>query len=203
MSARRKISQAELDAEIAMHVLWLADRTKGKRLVMRGADLRGADLRGAILRDADMRDADLRGAIMSGADMRDADMRGADMRGAIMSDADMSDADMSDADLSGAILRDADMRGADMRWADLRDAIMRGAIGYIVGPQHSDGYRIDVAQCDSGGWRVIANRLTPMRLTLPQYRERAEGYRDAAKRSETLAIIAYLEARIAQMEAGE
>ena len=116
------MTEEELNEIVASHGRWLADKSRGERANLRGADLCDADLRRADLRDADLRDADLRCA-----DLRDADLCGADLRCADLRGADLCDADLRRADLRCADLRDADLCCADLRDADLRDADLRGA----------------------------------------------------------------------------
>jgi len=116
------MTEEELNEIVASHGRWLADKSRGERANLRGADLCDADLRRADLRDADLRDADLRCA-----DLRDADLCGADLRCADLRGADLCDADLRRADLRRADLRDADLCCADLRDADLRDADLRGA----------------------------------------------------------------------------
>jgi uncharacterized protein YjbI with pentapeptide repeats len=99
------------------------------------------------------------------------------------------------ADLRGAVLRGAVLRGADLRDADLRGAVLRDAVGAVIGPQRSDGYRFDATLTDDG-WMVRAGCQF---RTLEDYRKHTEDYGDPMKQAETLAILDYLEARIKQV----
>jgi hypothetical protein len=116
------------------------------------------------------------------ADLTEADLRGADLRG---------------ADLTGADLIGADLTGADLIGADLRGADLTGAIGYILGPQRSDGYQFSAVYMDDvSGWKVIAGcRCMP----IEDYREHIKSYNDPAKAAETTAILDFIEARIKQV----
>ena len=76
------MTEEELNEIVASHGRWLADKSRGERANLRGADLCDADLRRADLRRADLRDADLCCADLRDADLRDADLRRADLRGA-------------------------------------------------------------------------------------------------------------------------
>jgi Uncharacterized low-complexity proteins len=67
-------------------------RSRGKKIIGRGADLMGAKLQ-----NADLRGANLRGAFLIAADLRGADLRFADLIGADMRDTDLSGADLSES----------------------------------------------------------------------------------------------------------
>jgi len=122
---------------------------------------------------------------------------GANLGGADLSGANLCAANLCAADLSGANLGGADLSGADVRGAN-----MTCTSGYIIGPQRSDGYRIDLTERPEG-WAVIAGCLTLRRLSLDDYEARARAYRNAEKREETLAIIAFLRMRLEAMTRGK
>ena len=100
------MNSQELKDRLEAHKEWLADSSKGKRLVLdSSANLRYADLSSADLSSANLSYADLRSANLSYADLRSADL---------------SYADLSSADLSYANLRYADLSSANLSYADLR-----------------------------------------------------------------------------------
>lgn len=136
--------------------------------------------------DVDLSCADLRGADLSYVDLRYVDLSCADLR----------DADLRGADLRGADLHYATLRYATLRYANLKGVDLRGASGYIAGPQRTDGDRFDVRLVNDE-WCVVAGRRAGKNWTTDQYRKHAESYADEHKRAETLAILDYLDARIA------
>jgi hypothetical protein len=177
----------ELKKILADHVLWLSGDSARTKANLREADLSGADLREADLSGADLCRADLRGADLRGADLRGADLRGADLR----------EADLRRADLRRADLRGADLRGADLCRADLREADLRGAIGYISGPQRTDGYQFAAVYMGNiFAWKVVAGCR---HMCIENYRKHIESYNDPAKAAETAAILDFLEARTKQV----
>ena len=58
------MTEEELNEIVASHGRWLADKSRGERANLRGADLCDADLRDADLRRADLRGADLPAIIL-------------------------------------------------------------------------------------------------------------------------------------------
>ena len=103
------MTEEELNEIIASHGRWLADKSRGERAVLCGANLRDANLRDANLRCANLCGANLRGAVLCDANLCDAVLCGADLYGAVLCGANLRDANLRDADLSGANLRDADL----------------------------------------------------------------------------------------------
>jgi hypothetical protein len=96
-----------------------------------------------------------------------------------------------------ADLRGADLRGADLIRADLCEADLRGAIGYISGPQRTDGYQFAAVYMGNiFAWKVVAGCR---HMCIENYRKHIESYNDPAKAAETAAILDFLEARINQL----
>ena len=172
------MTPAEIAETMRLHAMWMRGESGGVRADLTGAVLSGANLTGAVL---------------SGANLTGAVLPRAVLRYVVLTSAALRYADFTGADLTGALLPDA----------DLTRAALRGVRGYVVGPQRSDGHRIDLTLMPKG-WCVVAGCLTPLRLTLDDYEARAlsgrHGYDDAAKREETLTIIQFLRARLAQMQ---
>ena len=173
------MTKQELNEIVASHGRWLADKSRGER----------ADLRGANLRCANLRGADLRCANLSGADLNDADLICADLRGADLNDADLVCADLGCANLRGANLRCADLRGANLRCANLPAIILQvGPIGsrkdYIVYNASDDNIRCGCWNDYKGG-------------TLEEFEARVEKVYPSEKkdtlkfRNEYLAVIGY------------
>ena len=100
---------------------------KGRKAVLREADLGGADLVGAVLERADLERAVLAGAFLPGADLKRADLERAVLAGAVLVGADLKRANLERAVLEGADLREAVLRGAVLRGAVLEGAVLRRA----------------------------------------------------------------------------
>lgn len=114
------MTQADLDAAVQAHRLWLASEEGGVRANLAGADIARADLTRAYLRGADL--------------------EGADLRGADLIDADLTDADLTDADFEGA-----DLRGADLRGAVLPPTMRHGNVGGYRWTAWVDGDHVTLA----------------------------------------------------------
>ena len=178
------MTKQELNEIVASHGRWLADKSRGER----------ADLCGADLSDADLSDADLCGADLSDAGLCGADLCGADLCGADLSDADLYGANLCDANLYGANLCDANLRRADLCGANLRRAILP-AIILQVGPIGSrKDYIVYNASDDNircGCWNDY------MGGTLEEFEARVEEVYPSEKkdtlkfRNEYLAVIGY------------
>lgn len=80
------MKQEDLKAIYASHNEWLADKSKGARADLIGANLEAADLRDADLRGANLQGANLENANLRGANLRYADLRGTNLEGAIIFD---------------------------------------------------------------------------------------------------------------------
>ncbi len=115
------MNSQELKDRLEAHKEWLADSSKGKRLVLDSyANLRYADLSSANLSSADLSSANLRYADLSSANLSSADLRYADLSSANLSYANLRYANLRYADLSSANLSSADLRSANLSSADLR-----------------------------------------------------------------------------------
>src|SRR5690554_6048083 len=121
-AARRRLTQAELDAICVRHDrLWQA-RPGGARAVFAWMDLSGLSLKGRNLTDADFSAACLAGCDLSGARLDNAVLFGADLQDALLNEVSLRQADMR-----GACLRGADLTGADLFEADLREGAIAAA----------------------------------------------------------------------------
>ena len=80
------MKQEDLKAIYASHNEWLADKSKGARADLIGANLEAADLRYADLIGANLEAADLRDADLRDADLRNANLLGTNLEGAIIFD---------------------------------------------------------------------------------------------------------------------
>ena len=159
----------ELSAIIEKHGKWLRDEDGGEQANLSGADLSGANLSGA----------DLRWANLTGADLS-----GADLRWANLTWANLSWANLSEADLPGA-----NLRRANLTWANLS-----GAKGLIYVSQRADGHQFFAAYRDDK-WLIQAG----CRLLAPsEYRAHTDTYTCDKRRAETLLLIDFAEAMIAQ-----
>jgi len=130
------MNKVELNEVLKLHKLWLetrfANKVKGERANLSGANLRRADLRGANLiranlSEADLRDANLRDANLSGANLRDANLRDANLSGANLNEANLTRADLNEANLNEANLTRADLNEANLIRANLIRADISGA----------------------------------------------------------------------------
>ena len=88
----------------------------------------------------------------------------------------------------------ANLSYADLHYANLRSADLHYAENIILGPQRTDGYQFFLIN-QKFSWHVIAGCRD---MTIKQYREHVRLYGDAAKESETVAILDYLEVRLGQ-----
>jgi hypothetical protein len=133
--------------------------------------------------------ANLSRADLSRANLTGADLSRADLTGASLSWADLSRADLSRANLSWANLSEADLTGANLTGANLT-----GAKGFVYISQRSDGHQFFATYRDDR-WLIQAG----CRLFTPQeYREHTAKYKCDKKRAETLLLIDFAEAMIAQ-----
>jgi uncharacterized protein YjbI with pentapeptide repeats len=112
ISIDNDLDRLQLQQLIESHQLWLHDRQKGQRLVLRGKRLLGSNFA-----QLDLRAADFSGAILSASSFS----------GAILSGASFNEADATDTDFSGAILEEAKMSAAKFGKARLHGAVLDGA----------------------------------------------------------------------------
>ena len=113
--ARRRFSQAELDAAVEAHARFLTARPGGQRLT-----LRFADLSGLVLDNNDVTEADLTGSTLVGTRFIRADLTRASLFGCDLTKADLRGAALTRADLRGVVLRGANLSFADLTGADFR-----------------------------------------------------------------------------------
>jgi uncharacterized protein YjbI with pentapeptide repeats len=137
-SARRRVSQAELDLLIDAHERLLGGRPAGRRLTLKFADLSGLHLEGRNLSDADLSGSTFDGCKMAHARFERSILFGCDLR-----KADLRHAVLTRADLRGACLRGANLAQADLTQADFRE----GTIGI---PHPTEGLSIMTHQKRSG-----------------------------------------------------
>ena len=164
---------------------------------LRDANLIDANLEGANLEGANLIGANLRGANLRGANLRGANLRDANLEGANLIDANLRDASLIGANLRGANLRGANLEGANLIDANLRDASLTRGFAIVQGPTRSDGYAFILYACCLGEHIVVAGCRE---FTIDQYRDHiAAQYPNTPKATETLAIIAFFEARLNQI----
>jgi hypothetical protein len=100
---RRRVTQGELDDAVALHRLWLGDRTRGRRANFASCDLSGLDFGfnvpdQVVLRNADFTDADLNGiggndVNFHHASLQYANLAGSHLKAPIFSNAALNGAD--------------------------------------------------------------------------------------------------------------
>jgi hypothetical protein len=157
----------------------------GARLV--GARLDGADLYGARLVGARLDGASLVGASLVGASLD-----GANLVGARLDGANLYGASLVGARLVGAHLVGANLDGANLVGARLDGKIVSALIARVTG---TDGYEYMLWRFQDGSHVIKAGRQTN---TVDGYRAHvASDYPGTAKAKETLAILWYFEARLA------
>ena len=125
---------------------------------------------------------------------------------AVKAPANLTGANLTGADLTGAYLTGADLTGANLAGADLAGAYLAGAnlagvkikrLVTIVQRMH-EPYQFTAWDTDQGV-RIVAGCRN---FSPEEYRAHvAATYPDAPKAEETLAIIAFIEARAAALEA--
>ena len=129
---KRKISPAELQQILDLHLEYLKDPNTGHRAVLTYADLTGANLTDAYLTHADLYGADLTGANLRGANLTNAyltiahltsaDLTRANLQIANLTEARLMNANLTSADLSYAYLIAANLSSANLSGANLRGA---------------------------------------------------------------------------------
>ena len=125
--------------------------------------------------------ANLAGAYLAGADLADATLAGADLAG---------------ADLAGANLARANLAGAYLAGANLAGAKIKRLVTIVH--RVNDPYQFIALDTDKG-LRIVAGCRN---FSPEEYRAHvSESYPDTSKAEETLAIIAFIEARAAALEA--
>jgi len=115
-SARRRLSQGELDLIVSAHERFIEGRPGGKRASLRFVDLTGLDLS-----DRNLSDADLSGSVFDNCKMARAKLERANLFGCDLKRTDLREAVMRRADLRGACLRGANVALADLSGADFRE----------------------------------------------------------------------------------
>ncbi len=149
----------------------------------------------AVLFDAPnattMRDA-LTAAITAGADLAGADLAGANLAGA-----DLTGAYLTRADLTRAYLTRANLAGANLAGANLAEANLAGAnlgpLFIVARAMRSDGHEAFLWSSVLGGAIVRGGCRT---FTPAEFRAHAATYADPDRRTETLAILDYLESQL-------
>ena len=177
-------------------------RLYGARLVganLDGANLVGANLDGANLDGANLVGANLVGARLVGARLVGANLDGANLVGARLDGANLDGANLVGARLDGANLDGANLVGARLDGARLDGANLDGAkiksVLAIVTRIHG-GYVFHAFDTDQGV-RIVAGCRN---FSPAEYRDHvACEYPGTKKAAETLAIIAYVEARAVAM----
>src|ERR1700761_8750793 len=171
-TARRRMTQGELDCTLEAHERLVEGRPGGRRAVLSFANLSGLDLSGRNLSEADLSGAVLEGAKamkanferanLFGSDLRRADFRGANLRRADLRGASLRGANLSQADLTQADFRVGRIAVADrhkgleavrhvMRPGELDDANLSGATLDESQLDGSSAYRTDFADCSMRG----------------------------------------------------
>jgi uncharacterized protein YjbI with pentapeptide repeats len=138
----RQVSQIELDAAIARHAVWLADRHRGARAVFANCDLSGLDFSRAGETPVDLRGSDFTEADLSGSTGKLISFRRASLHHARLSWSRLVEPTFIDASLRGAACD-----GAVWGWDD-----SQGGGAAMM-------YNCDAAKTDFRGARVRGHFL--------------------------------------------
>lgn len=122
MTLAKPISDQKLADVIALHQLWIKDKSTGARADLSNKNLAGKNLSGVNLSGANLAGAILNRANLTGACFIDANLYKATMISSICIDSNFDSANLSEADLTGAILISADMHNAYLVAANLTKA---------------------------------------------------------------------------------
>jgi uncharacterized protein YjbI with pentapeptide repeats len=161
-----------------------------------GASLDGANLDGASLVGANLVGANLIGASLDGASLVGASLVGANLIGANLDGANLDGANLDGASLVGASLVGANLVGASLVGASLDGKAVHALLGRVT---RNDGYEFLLWQFRDGSHVIKAGCRT---YTIERFRGHvAAQYPDTDKARETLAILDYLERRLADAPA--
>ena len=135
-------------------------------------------------------------AVKAPANLTGANLTGADLTGAYLTGANLTGANLTGAYLTGAYLTGAYLTGAYLAGANLAGVKIKRLVT-IVQRMH-EPYQFTAWDTDQGV-RIVAGCRN---FSPEEYRAHvAATYPDAPKAEETLAIIAFIEARAAALEA--
>ena len=162
-----------------------------------GANLAGANLDGAYLARANLARANLAGANLAGANLAGANLAGAYLAGANLVGANLVGANLAGAYLDGAYLARANLARANLARANLVGANLASkTVKTLCGrATRNDGYEFFMWLFDDGSHVIKAGCRT---FTADEFRAHVgRSYPNTLKAVETMAIIAFLEARLA------
>ncbi len=120
---RRRVTQDELDDAIALHRLWLEDRTRGRRANFASCDLSGLDFGFSAQGQVVLRNADFTGADLNSIGGNDVNFHHASLQYA-----NLAGSHLKAPVFSNAVLNGADCRNVVWGWPSAGTALVPGPV---------------------------------------------------------------------------